>query len=490
MNAFISANKEARAPFSDGLLRAKPSELDVDASRIIAFLDDVTDAGLDLHGFMLHRRGRVVAEGWSWPYGQDRPRVLHSVAKSFTACAIGLMLAERRFSLDDKVVSFFPEALPAHVDDKLAAMTIENLLTMRTGHDVATSGAKWRLVETSWIAEFFRIPVIHRPGTTYLYTSAASYMLSAIVTRVTGETLHDYLKPRLLEPIGMSGESWDIGPDGVNPGGNGLTARTADMLKLGILHAQHGVWQGRQILPAEWVASATRAHGPGGSTYGYHWAIKPRGAFSALGVFGQMAIVFPSHGAVLAITSAIGHSSELMPHVERHFPQALLGADKDGGDADARLVARLTSMRRIRPMTSVALPGERPVGIRRYRITSNAAGVREIAFEFASEHCTVRLEDGTGTHRITVRLDGWLEGRTDMPGWDLHHGYALSEAPVVAGARWLGPTTFEMTWIFVETAFCDTVRCEFDGNLLRYRRSVNVNSGRLDQEELAGELIH
>src|SRR5579862_5688527 len=232
-------------PPTDGLLRGEPREACVNAALVDAFLDDAATAGLDIHGLMLHRAGRVAAEGWWWPYRADRPRIMHSATKSVMASAIGMALEEGRFRLQDRVVSFFPELMPGVIDNKLAAMTVENLLTMRAGHAAETSGSIWRGIATSWTAEFFKIPVVYTPGTTYMYTSAASYMLSAILTRVTGETLHDYLKPRFFTPLGITGEQWDIGPDNINPGGNGLTMKTADLLKLGVVHAQRGLWRGR-----------------------------------------------------------------------------------------------------------------------------------------------------------------------------------------------------------------------------------------------------
>src|SRR5882757_3186671 len=133
--------------YADGLERAEPREVDVNAAAIEAFLDDATASALEIHGLM--------------PYRADRPRIMHSVTKSVTASAIGMALDEGRFKLQDRVVSFFPEYLPAVVDDKLAAMTIEDLLTMRTGHAAETSGAIWRGIQTSWTAEFFRIPVVY-----------------------------------------------------------------------------------------------------------------------------------------------------------------------------------------------------------------------------------------------------------------------------------------------------------------------------------------
>jgi CubicO group peptidase (beta-lactamase class C family) len=179
---------------------------------------------------------------------------------------VGIALDEGRFSLDDKVVSFFPDHLPPDPSPNLRAMTVRDLLTMRTEHDHETSGSEWRPLKTSWIAEFMKIPVVYQPGTKWVYTSAASYMLSAIVTKTTGQKLADYLRPRMLDPMGIRDFHWDVSPEGVTPGGNGLSWSTADSLKLGMLYAQKGVWQGRQLLSPQWVADASRKQVPDGPT--------------------------------------------------------------------------------------------------------------------------------------------------------------------------------------------------------------------------------
>src|SRR5271154_1997888 len=216
---------------ADGFTRAQPEARGVSSRSILAFLDDVRGANVELHSFMLYRRGDVIAEGWWDPYRADRIHMMHSVTKSVTACAVGLAMADGRFGLRDKVGSFFPEMLPASVDPKLAAMTVEDLLTMRTGHREEVSGAVWRPIKTSWVAEFFKIPVVDPPGTTFLYTSAATYMLSAIISKTTGEPASEYLRPRLFEPLDFKGYQWPLDPHGISPGANGFSCRTADLLK-------------------------------------------------------------------------------------------------------------------------------------------------------------------------------------------------------------------------------------------------------------------
>ncbi|WP_395444720.1 serine hydrolase domain-containing protein [Caulobacter sp. UC70_42] len=378
--ALISDSSATEAAVAvDGLPRARPSAVGVDGARIAGFMREALEAGLELHAVMLHRHGHVAVDAAWWPYRTDTPRVMHSVAKSVTACAIGLALEEGRFALNDKVVSFFPQHLPPVVDEKLAAMTVEDLLTMRTGHAAETSGALWRGSSESWIAKFFGIPITHPPGGAYVYTSAASYMLAAILSRTTGLTLHDYLKPRLFEPLGITGEQWDIGSDGINPGGNGLTFKPVDLLKIGALHAQNGVWNGRRLLPADWVARATRAYGDGG--YGYHWVVRPDGSYSALGLFVQMATVFPQAEATLVVLGAIDGSEKIAPFIDRWIPRR-----------PARRVRGRRRGARRSPVTPAAAqaaelrarqhppPGERrhlPDGRQPARSAGRAAGLRE-----------------------------------------------------------------------------------------------------------------
>lgn len=487
------SGQSASSAFSDGLPRAAPSAQDVDADAVAAWLDDVAAAGLDLHAFMLYRHGHVVAEAWRWPYRADRPRNLHSVAKSFTACAVGLALEEGHFRLDDRVVAFFREA-PVDPADPLAAMTVADLLTMRTGHESETSGAKWRRIHSSWVDEFFRIPIVHAPGSQFVYTSAASYMLSAIVTRATGETLHDYLKPRLLAPLGIVGETWDIGPDGINPGGNGLVARTADMLKLGILHAQGGMWEGRRLLPESWVRDATRAQEASGR-YGYHWWVHADGGFSAIGQFVQMVKVFPEHGATLAVTGAIKGSKLLMPHIDRHFPKALLDQPFAGEDRDARLVAVLGQWQSADALTpwqrafdDTVASGRDAAGVEApattwcYALDPNDAGATELRLTIRDRDCVLTLVDAQGEHAVTAGFGDWIEGTTDMPGAEFHHGWALDDSAVVARAGWVEAKRLRMVWIYPETAFRDTVECQLDGERIKFRRVVNINSGAVEQE--------
>lgn len=480
---WCAGHAETAAP-SDGLDRSESERQGVASSAILAFLDDVETAGFELHSFMLWRRGYVVAEGWWSPYRADRVHMMHSLTKSVTVCAVGLAIADGRFRLDDKVASFFPEYLPATVSDNLAAMTVQDLLTMRTGHASMVSGSVWRPIKSSWIAEFFKIPVVSKPGTNFVYTSAASYMLSALVTKTTGQSVADYLKPRLFEPLGIQDYQWPPGPEGISPGANGLSWRTADSLKLGILYAQDGIWRGKQILPKQWTDAVQYPHVK--DTYGYQWWLGTDGAFLADGLFSQLSVVFPRHSAVLAVTAGIPEGSHFNKLVFAHFPAAFSDTIETVDRDVATLKARTETLQLSPPVRRTNSPIVRHVSGKVYQFPDNAEQVNTMRFDFTNDACMFSLQDNRGVHAIEVGLGRSIEGDTTMTGDKLHHEYELDLMRVVASAEWTDSRTFVMTWSFVETAFRDTVVCVFEGPWVRFDRSVNVNSAETALPTLNG----
>jgi len=476
----------ASPTLDDGLSRATPESQGVSSAGILTFLDDIEETGFEVQSFMLWRRGHVVAEGWWSPYRADRIHMMHSLTKSVTACAVGLAIAGGRFHLQDKVVSFFPAHLPATISDNLAAMTVQDLLTMRTGHAAMVSGSVWRPIKTSWIAEFFKIPVTSRPGTNFVYTSAATYMLSAIVTKTTGQSVADYLKPRLFDPLGIRGYQWPVGPEGISPGANGLSWKTSDSLKLGILHAQNGIWQGRQILPAEWTAAVQYPHVK--DTYGYQWWLGPDGTYLADGLFSQLCFVFPRHNAVLAITAGIPEKSHFNSLVYKHFPAAFLDAARPDSRGASALEDRTRSLRLLPPPRLTHSPVIHHVSGKDYRFPDNPDQVKSMRFDFTDDACVFTMEDHRGSHTIKAGLGQTFEDDTTMTGNKLHHEYELDRMRVMASGGWRDDRTFVMTWSFVETAFRDTVICFFEGPALRFDRRVNVNSAETSLPTLTGRM--
>ena len=290
------------------------------------FFQKAASGSFDVHSVMIVKNGKVIFSRWQSQGAENVPHVLHSVSKTFTATAVGLAIADGKMALTDKIIDHFPDKLPAVVSDNLKAMTVRDLLTMSCGHDDDPSGAVRRAGQ-DWVTTFLAYPVKHKPGEFYCYNSLGTYVLSAIVQKVTGEKVVDYLDTRLFQPLHIDKPRWEESPQGINCGGWGLYLKTEDLAKMGQLLLQKGKWNGRQIIPAEWVAEMSKKQvesvNPGtrleqaaerGMTvetsdwmqgYGYQmWRCRP-GGFRADGANGQYILVFPEKNAVIAITANV-----------------------------------------------------------------------------------------------------------------------------------------------------------------------------------------
>ena len=238
------------------LPRSTPEAEGVSSQGILDFLDAAGKSQHEFHSFMLLRHGKVIAEGWWNPYSRDLEETMYSVSKSFTSTAVGFAVSEHLLSVHDTVISFFPKNLPDTVSPALATLTVKDLISMSVGQApdptfVITPA------DTDWVRAFLALPIVYKPGTKFLYNSLATYMLSAIVQKVTGQKVIDYLRPRLFAPLGITGMDWEVDGQGRNTGGWGLRIKTEDMAKFGQLYLQKGKWRGKQILPRTWVEEAT-----------------------------------------------------------------------------------------------------------------------------------------------------------------------------------------------------------------------------------------
>jgi CubicO group peptidase (beta-lactamase class C family) len=296
------------------LPRSTPEAQGVSSSGIRDYVESADKTVNTMHSFMLVRHGNVIAEGWWKPEAADKPHVLWSLSKSFTSTAVGLAIEEGKLSLDDPVLKFFPNDAPADPSENLKAMRVRDLLTMSGGHDTEP---KLKL-DGPLVKEFLAHPVLHKPGTHFQYNTLGTYTLSAIVTKATGQTVLDYLKPRLFEPLGIDNPDWGASSEGYSFGGYGLKICTEDIAKFGQLYLQKGKWNGKQLVPEKWIEVATSkqvdndkapsAHGGPDWQQGYgfqFWRCR-HNAFRGDGRDGQFCIVIPDEDAVIAITAQTG----------------------------------------------------------------------------------------------------------------------------------------------------------------------------------------
>src|SRR6476646_5938896 len=293
------------------LPRSSPEAQGVSSQAIREYIETADKTVNTMHSFMLVRHGHVIAEAWWKPEAADKPHTLWSLSKSFNSTAVGLAINDGKLSLDDPVLKFFPDDAPASPSENLKAMKVRDLLTMTCGHETEPKSVGGGPSVKTFLAQ----PVPHKPGTYFQYNTMGSYVLSAIVTKVTGQTELEYLKPRLFEPLGIENPKWDTSPEGNSLGGYGLYLRTEDLAKFGQLYLQKGKWNGKQLLPEKWVEEATSKQVPNDQEghakigidwtqgYGFQFWRCTHNAFRGDGRAGQLCIVIPEKDAVVAITA-------------------------------------------------------------------------------------------------------------------------------------------------------------------------------------------
>ncbi len=489
---------------AQSLPRATPEVEGVSSEGLLAFLDAFDDTEHELHSVMLLRHGKVVAEGWWAPYGAELTHTMYSASKTFTATAIGIAAGEGLLTVDDAVVSFFPDQLPDPMPPHLADLTVKHLLTMTVGHDPdptrAIVGA-----HDDWVKAFLATGIVEEPGSTFLYNSMATYMLSAIVTKVTGHTVLDYLTPRLFEPLGITGIDWETDPEGINTGGWGLRLHTEDMAKLGQLYLHDGLWNGTRLLPGGWVAEATTAHilqnpdvpdderakSDWMQGYGYQiWRCR-HDAYRGDGAFGQYIVVMPEKDAVLAITSQTPNMQGVLDIAWEHLLPALkdeaLPANLQGATA---LREHLANLALPAPEGNASQKNERLFADKTFALDANERTIASIGFAFEDDTCQVTLNDDKGTYTIPANAGEWAYAETKRHGPYLvarakNSLMGLPPFKIAAAYRWLDDGALELTLRYYESPHTETLTCRVEGD----RIEIGVVTGVQPSSESEGVLV-
>ena len=472
----------AAEPSSERLHRSTPEAEGVSAAAVLRYFDAADATVNSMHSFMLNRHGQVVAEGWWAPYGRDEPHLMFSLSKSFTSTAVGLAQAEGKLSIYDPVTSFFPGDLPADPSKNLQAMRVRDLLRMSSGQVAEAIGPFPFGSKENLAKDFLALPVAFKPGTHFVYNTPGTYLCSAIVSKVTGQSVHDYLLPRLFGPLGIGDPDWAASAQGVSFGGFGLSLRTEDIACFGQMLLQRGQWQGRQLVPAAWVDEATaRQTSNGGDPagnwdqgYGYQfWRCPPAGVYRGDGAFGQLCVVMPPYDAVVAVTAGTGDIGNELDLIWRYLLPALqdgpLAAD---GAADQKLAARLANLSLPLPKGD-ASPDPATLG-RRFVFPANPQEIGSVAIQRAS---------AGGGYSITESLQGreqtfvfgsgtWAKGMLETKEDALGLG---GKAPVAATGAWTSPDDFVGTITRYHTPVSTSFRLHVAGDFCELYLQDNLS---------------
>ena len=489
-------------PEKTTLPRSVPEKEGVSSEGIITFLDSAATSRHEFHSFMFLRHGKVIAEGWWSPYQPDLKHTLYSTSKSFTSTAVGFAVTEKRLKVDDKVISFFPDELPDSVSPFLADMKVRDLLTMSAGLDPEPNAV--RSSGNSWVKGFLAAPVVNDPGSKFLYNSMATFMLSAIVQKVTGEKVLDYLKPRLFDPLSIEGIDWEVNPQGINTGGWGLRLKTEDMAKFGQLYLQKGKWNGKQVIPSKWVEEATTFkidQTPGAPQsekdisdwkqgYCYQFWRCRNNCFRADGAYGQYIIVMPEKDAVIAITAETSDMQDELNMVWKYLLPAIKGEPLPANTKlSETLKHRLSSLALPLAAKSPDAPLATSLSGKTFMLESNAGKLESISFNFTGTVCNISLKADNKDQSFAFGAGNWIKGETRMEGPNLiFRPGAVPSAKIAGSYSWKDDSTLEMVLRYIESPHTVTYTCKFDKDNVLVNIHISLPPGR-DLPLIKGKMV-
>jgi len=448
----------------DALPISTPEAEGVSSEGILKFLDAVDKGKNELHSFVIVRHGKIISQGWWSPYGKEFRHVMFSVSKSFTSMGVGLAIAENKLKLTDKVVSFFPQSLPDTLSKYMKEMTVQDLLKMSAGMN--TDPLFNVRAATDWPKAFIASPVENKPGSVFKYNNMATFMLSAIVQKATGEKLVDYLKPRLFEPLGIKNFIWDETREGYTFGAIGLRIQSGDMAKIGQMLLQKGKWNGKQIVPQSWVEEATSfqilSDDPGNPLpkelndwkqgYGYQFWMSRNNSYRADGLGGQFILVLPEKDAVVVLTSAAENTQEELNLVWDNLLPAMqdipLPENKKASSELAKRIALISSPGTSSSGSSAWLSR---ISGKRIEVAQNETGILGLSISTKNTDAQLHIDRGDEKHEIIAGLDHWKFSQTKLNS--LAGPPRPTQGPPIQVASkysWTDATTLELTSRFVE----------------------------------------
>ncbi|HXW79720.1 MAG TPA: serine hydrolase domain-containing protein [Acidimicrobiales bacterium] len=444
-----------------------PANEGVLAEGVEAFLDVLEqDPAIDPHSLMILRHGRVVAAGWWWPYGPERPHQLYSLSKSFTSTALALAVAEGLVSLDDPVIKFFPEYDAEVTATQTRSMLVRHIAAMASGHVEDTWGRVLATSPDNPVRGFLLLPPDRPPGTVFCYNQSCTYTMAVIVQKVSGQTLTQFLRSRLLDRLGAGPVSWRQYPSGQDIGVGYLHATTDTVARLGQLYLQEGRWGPDQVLTAEWVREATRLQIPtsqatvGGGPdwrrgYGYQFWMSRHG-YRGEGVRSQFCLVLPEKDAVIAITAQTDEMQAVLDAVwDKLMPAFVEGEVADNG-ADGKLESRLQGL----AVPTFGAQSDPPAARERWvDATFTPAGGKceqqpsllSVTVSADGHGWEVSLDEADLSLSAELCNEIWVVTEPGQPGSDV--------VPNACFGGWLDEDTLRFDVIFLESPHRLTVTC-------------------------------
>lgn len=457
--------------------RATPESQGVSSAALEGLVRRLSAEIDSVHGLMVLRHGKLIAEGAWAPYRTDVPHTMWSLTKSFSSTAIGLAVAEGFIDLDKALIEYFPEEAPAEPSEFLKNLRVRDLLRMTTGH-LAEETGRFDHAAPEPARRFLAMPIAVKPGTHWHYNNAASHMLSILLRKVTGETPEAFLTPRLFKPLGIE-PRWEKTAAGDGFGAFGLHLRTRDIARFGQLLLQEGEWRGQRLLPREWLQTATRLQTSTGNYplsdwdlgYGFQFWMNVGGGYRADGAFGQFCLVLPEHEVVIAITAGTRDNAGILRIVREQLAAEYRPAPlREDPVAQASLTSTLNELRL--PGISGQATSARAAEVTgtSYRLADNPLGMHQVRVEFDASGAKITLTTRSGVLQVHHFSFG---------SWDQSNQLSLpaGPSPMACTGAWTEPDTYTCLAALLDQPVVLRTSLRFEGRSVRIEQLANVGFG-------------
>lgn len=486
--AILMAFSAFAGNFNDGLRRSSPEEQGVHSEDIASLVSAISEKGYEIHSLMIIRNNAVIAEHWWAPYAPEYSHAMYSNTKSWTSMAIGFAVQEGLLKIDDRLVDIFPDLVPADADPRTYKLTVFHLLSMSAGHAPASGGStleRYAGAGDEQVCSFLSSKFGWEPGTHFEYNINCSHMLSNIISRLTGMTLYEYLKPRLLDPLGVEPEAWEMDLSGRNMGNGGMHLKTSDMAKYGLFILNKGKWNGQQLLNSEWIDAATTPHifqkggnapeadakDDGGQGYGYQIWMGRHNSFRAIGAQNQVTLMLPEQNLVVVSTGAIGDEAGFNSLVYE-FSDKMSDKKVKKNNKDFDLEKELAKYSLKKPFET-ASAAKLTSQTKKYQMFQNDLGISAVAFRYDAEgNVYVTLESNNSINNLSFGLDKWLISASDRKMMFARSAYpnTMGVTPYrMAGmASWENETVLNTYYLSMfNTGSSESFRFTFTDNFLK-----------------------
>ena len=368
----------------------------VSNKKVLDFIkDQLENRKTELHSFQLYEGDRLLLKIGIPPYSNDDFGQIYSLSKSFASTAIGILWDRGLLNVNEKVIDIFKDKAPVDPSDNLKKMTVHHLLSMNTGHSECVM--PYIANAADGVTEFLKQDVKYEPGAHFTYNTGATYMLSAIVTKITGQTLYDFLKETLWKPLGITPTQWQTCADGITEGGIGLFASTELAVRLGKLYLNKGVFNGKRIISEEWVELAQKPHSDNSANgthdwtagYGYQFWRCAKEGYRGDGAFGQYCIILPDKNLTFALKT---ETNDMQGSLDGIF-EFLYDYE---GDDESDIENEISEIYKPSPSEKLVF------NERTYRLESNLQGFTAITPYYENGNLVLEISNGVKMQKISA----------------------------------------------------------------------------------------